>query len=595
MTSAVLSEVMERALGSLRPPPRLDLSDWIETHLQLPEGVSAQPGPVRLWPFQHEIADAIGDPAVERVTLVKPVRVGFTTLLTGAVGSYIANDPAPILCLLPTDDDARGYVVSDIEPIFEATPALHGVLTDDVGEIRRNTLTHRRFPGGSLKVLAARAPRNLRKHTARVLFVDEADAMEVGAEGSPILLAERRTLSYPNRKIVIGSTPIFEETSHVLRSYATSDARVFEVPCPECGAFHEIQWADIHWPENEPAKAYYVCPRCGSCVDERQKLAMVERGRWRATRPEMSGHAGFRLNALVSLLPNASWGRLASEFVADKDDPAQLQTFVNTILAEGWREDGEEVDEAQLAARAEPFGLNAIPTEVLLITAGIDVQDDRLEITFIGWTREDVFLVLGHEVIWGAPSEDETWADLDAALSTKWSHPLGGKIGVSAAVVDSGDGDWTETVYRYCFPRAARRVLAGKGVFGNRPIVAQSKSKVRGGRLWIVGVDVIKSWLFARLQNERLCRFSDDLEPVFFEQLSSERRVVRYSRGQPTRRFERKPGARAEALDCTTYAIAARNVLPSNFDALEQSLRGQTPPARRREIYRSKFVHGDRN
>jgi phage terminase large subunit GpA-like protein len=173
---ATVADVRARALASLIPPPRLMLSTWIERELVLPEGVSALPGAVRLWPWQREIADAISDPEIERVTLVKGVRLGFTTLLTSAIGSYVANEPAPILALLPTDSDARDYMVSDVEPIFAGTPALHGVLGDDGDENGRNTLLHRRFPGGSLKAVAAKAPRNLRRHTARILLVDEADA-----------------------------------------------------------------------------------------------------------------------------------------------------------------------------------------------------------------------------------------------------------------------------------------------------------------------------------------------------------------------------------------------------------------------------------
>ena len=171
-----IAEIRARALRSLLPPPRLRLSEWIEANIRLPEGVSALPGRVRLWPYQREIADAISDAEVERVTLVKPVRVGFTTLLTGAIGSFVANEPAPILALLPTESDARDYIVSDIEPIFSATPALRGLVGDDADESGRNTLLHRRFPGGSLKIVAAKAPRNLRRHTVRILLVDEADA-----------------------------------------------------------------------------------------------------------------------------------------------------------------------------------------------------------------------------------------------------------------------------------------------------------------------------------------------------------------------------------------------------------------------------------
>lgn len=508
------------------------------------------------------------------MTLVKPVRVGFTTMLTGALASYCSNDPAPILALLPTEADCRDYMVSDVEPIFGASPVLNNLLSGDLEEGGRNTILSRRFPGGSLKVVAAKAPRNLRRHNVRVLFIDEADGMEATAEGSPILLAERRTLSFADRKIVMGSTPVFEETSHVLRAYAQSDGRIFEVPCPECGDFHEIAWKDIHWKEGEPERAHWCCPGCGSVVEERRKPAMVAAGRWRATRPDIKGHAGFRLNALVSLLPNASWGRLAREFLTVKNDPSTLQTFVNTILAQGWREEGEELDDAELSTRAEPFGLVAnektgctgIPAEVKVITAGVDVQrKDRLEVTFVGWDEDGNAYVLGHTIVWGMWDDDTTWAELDTVLTTRWDHPLGGKIGIDATCIDSSDGVTMETVYRYAFPRFRRKVLAIKGDEGKRPWIKMSSAKVKGGHLFIVGVDGIKGAIISRLQRSNMIRFSKNLPADWYEQLASERVIVRYNRGQPQRRFERIKGRRAEALDCTVYAFAARQVVNVNW------------------------------
>ncbi|MDY7096755.1 MAG: phage terminase large subunit family protein [Pseudomonadota bacterium] len=561
-----------QALLALKPPPRLPLSQWIERNLRLPDDVSALPGDVRLWSFQREIADAMSDPEIERVTLVKSVRVGLSTLLTATVGSFAANEPSPILLLLPTEADCRDYVVSDLEPIFEATPALAGLLSGD--EAGRNTLLSRRFPGGSLKIIAAKAPRNLRRHNARILLIDEADGMEPGAEGSPVLLAERRTLSFANRKIIMGSTPTLEATSNVLRAYAVSDQRVFEVPCPECGSHVEIQWAHIEWEPDQPETAAFRCPVCSELISERHKPAMIEAGAWKATNPEVSGHAGFRINALVSPHANAAWSKLAAEFLAAKGSPDTLQTFVNTILAEGWRESADEADEAELQARAEPWGLDDMPEDVLVVTAGVDVQDDRLETTLIGWSR-DAALILGHVVIWGSPGDDSTWAELDDLLRTTWPHPRGGTLRLDAAVVDSGDGGWTERVYSFCRPRFNRKVMAGKGVAGTRPPIAQSQSK--GVKLFLVGVDGLKSQILTRLSRGRTIRFSDRLETAWYEQLASERRVVRYVRGQPVRRFERKPGMRAEALDCVVYGFAARHLVTANLDRREEEL--STPAA----------------
>lgn len=205
----------------------------------------------------------------------------------------------------------------------------------------------------------------------------------------------------------------------------------------------------------------------------------------------MRDHAGFLINALVSPLPKASWRVLVTEFLAAKDDPDTLKTFVNETLAEAWVGDAPDLDENKLMQTAEPFGVNAIPPDVLFLTAGVDVQDDRLEPTLVGWSRTQAF-VLSHDVLWGSPDDDATWQQLDEFARQQWAHPLGGKLRLDAMAVDSGDGDWTDAVYRYCFPRAGRRVFAIKGVGGSRPAFQASPTKVKGGRLFIVGVDGLR-------------------------------------------------------------------------------------------------------
>ncbi|PHR23274.1 MAG: terminase [Hoeflea sp.] len=572
MVSDVLEAVRLRARRAMVPPPRLALSEWIEREIRLPSDVSALPGSIRLYPFQRGMADAMSDPSIQRVTVVKSARIGYTTLLVGLLGSHIANEPAPVLFVLPTEDDCRNFVVSNVEPTFEASPCLAGSLSKDQGD-NRNTLLSRRFPGGSLKVVAAKAPRNLRAHNTRILIIDEADAMAMTPEGPPILIAERRTMQFPDRKIVVGSTPIYEETSQVLSAYERSDKRIFEVPCPECGDHHEIRWRDIHWPEGKPEEAHWACPSCGGIVDDRGKHTMVAKGRWRATAPSVKRHAGFRINALVSPMENAAWGVLAQEFLDAKDDPTLLQTFVNLVLGEGWREEGGELDDAELASRAEPFSLDDLPPDVLAITAGVDVQRDRLEVTFVGWGRDGVAYVLGHMVIWGLPDADATWTELDSVLKMRFAHPFGGKLAIDAVALDSGDGETMEDVYAFCFPRASRKVLAIKGVEGNRPWIEKSKQKIRGGALWIVGVDGIKSHLTARLSRSNSIRFSHSLPPVWFEQLAGERVVLKYTRGRARRRFEEIPGRRHEALDCVVYAFAVRQILNVNWDQRADDLR----------------------
>ena len=582
-----LDRITRNALATLVPPPRLRLSEWIESELRLPAGVSAIPGPVRLWPFQRAIADSIGDPGVERVTVVKSVRVGYSTLLSAAIGSFIANEPSPILLLMPTESDCRDVVVSDLEPIFDATPALRGVLSAEADETGRNTLLARRFPGGSLKIVPSRAPRNLRRHNVRILLCDEVDGMENTAEGDPLLLAERRTLSFPNRKIVTGSTPVFDD-GHVLTAYAQSDMRAYEVPCPHCGTFSEVMWKDIVWPEDQPHKAEWRCPSCSKAVPERLKVDMVANGDWRATRPEITDHHGYRLNALISPHHNARWGVLAQEFIAAKGNPSRLQGFANTILAEGWRDGGDELSEDGLRSRTEPFGLKAIPPEVLVITVGIDMQDDRAEYVVAGHGRDELF-VLASGAIFGRYDAHDLWAEVDDLLKTMWPHPLGAHIGVSAALIDEGDGEHQPHVRAFVRPRFGRRVAASKGMAGfSRPPL--QRSNVSGAPVFIAGADAIKNSIFNRLSAGNSIRFSDDLEARFFEELVSERRVVRYSRGQPTRAFERIPGRRAESLDALVYAIAARSLVSMDLDRREKELSSPAMPARPPSVVRSAWL-----
>ena len=347
-------------------------------------------------------------------------------MLTAAVAYHVVEDPCSVLVLLPTQDDCRDYVVSDVERLFEASPKLRKRLSGPKAggdRINRNTLTHRLFKGGDLKVVAGKAPRNLRRHTARILFVDEADAIEASAEGDPITLAERRTLSFANRKIVTGGTPLDESTSAITRLYGQSDQRVWEMPCPSCDGFAEIAWEAIEWPEGEPERAAWRCPSCEALVEERHKAQMAERGRWRAENSGSVGHAGFRINALASLLANASWGKLAAEFLRVKHDPATLRVFVNTALGRPWREQGDELDESTLVGGAEDFSLDAVPAEVAFLTMGVDVQGDRLECTVIGHARDGAAYVLAHEVLWGAPADEETWGELDKLLRRRFRHP----------------------------------------------------------------------------------------------------------------------------------------------------------------------------
>lgn len=576
--------VRRNALRAFAPPPNVPLAEWIESSVYIPASASALPGRMELWPFQRGWCEAIEDPEIERITIQKGARIGYTQWLSATLAHFVANAPAPIIALQPTADDARDYSV-ELESLFEASPALRGLLSDDADESGRSTMLARRFPGGSLKFLAAKSPRNLRRHTTRFLAMDEIDGYEVTQEGDPIKLAEMRTLTFRDRKILAGSTPIFD-FGPITRLYGESDQRVFEVLCPECGGFHEIEWAQITWPEGEPDKAAWTCPGCGCVIEERHKPAMIAQGRWRATAPEVKGHAGFRINCLVSPHANARWGKLAAEFLQAKRSPETLQPFTNTILGQPWKTEGEDLDEHELFRRRESFGLDRLPPEVLWLTAGVDCQDDRIELVILGHGETDWF-ILDHRVFYGPIDGEAVWQDLDSLLRETWQHPNGGTLRIDACAADSSDGGHLEHVMAFCRPRFGRRVVPIKGVAGfSRPLLQKSGNQ----HLWLVGSDAAKSQLFARVTRNQGIRFGHTLAPIFFEQFASERRIVRYVRGKPEARFERIKGKRAETLDAAVYALAARQLIGQRLDLRQAELASAAAPKKAPAVIRSKWL-----
>jgi phage terminase large subunit GpA-like protein len=583
-----LNAIRAEALSLLRPPERLPLSAWIERTLFLPPGLAATPGRLRLWAFQRDIADAMADPALERVTVLKAARTGYSTLLAGALAHYVRTDPTSVLCVLPTEGDVRSFITTQVEPVFDASPPLRGLLAVDRTAASRDTLAFRRFSGGSLRAVAARSPRNLRAHTARIIVEDESDAFEVTAEGDPHLLAERRSMSFGNRKLIRGSTPTTSTGSFIAAEYERSDKRIFEVPCPSCGDFHEITWAAIRWPEDRPEEAAWCCPSCGVLHGEERKPAMVAAGRWRATAPHVRGHAGFRISALAAPHPAAAWPKLAVEFLDAKKTPDRLRTFVNTLLAETWDDADTEgaLDPLGLAPMAAPISLGVIPADVLFLCSGADVQGDRIEVTTQGFTAEDAWLVLDHRIFAGDPLRDAVWHDLADFLREMYRREDGASIGRSMTAIDAGDGNMQDRVALFCRSRPAMAAI--KGVPGARPLVTRSESK--RVRLWLVGVDSAKARIHDRLTRQQAFQYSDALPLEWLLQLTAERRVVRYSRGQPTTQWARLPGRMAEGLDCAVYALAARALVATAPARRDAELKGEALPATLPAVIRSKWL-----
>src|ERR1700730_1107207 len=498
---------------------------------------------------------------------------------------------------MPTDDDARGISVDWVEPLFRSNRTLRGLMR--FGRLDgRNTLTRKSLAGGgSLKILSARALRNLSRHDCRLLLCDEVDRYEVTTEGDALDLAERRTMAEPNRKIIIGCTRTAEDISVVAARFGEDTQEIFEIPCVECGTYHAPEWSNIEWENHDPVTVKYMCPHCKALIDERNKPAMVYAGKWRALKPEVTSHRSCKINALVSLLPNASWATLVKEYYdATRGGPSRMQVFENTVLGKPWRTTINRVDASLLADRAEPWGLPTsghgmiVPEDVMVITAGVDTQDDRVECVLIGFPVHGAPCILGHVVFAGNTLEDGVWKTQDAFLKTKWRHPNGWMIGIDGTAIDSGGREGrTQKVYDFCYPRMSRYIFAIKGLPGPRKIWTKLTSVKGDMRAFGVAVDVLKTEVLDRLANEpfnedgsenpQAFRLSDQLSDEFLEQVTNETRRVRFVQNRPVIEFQpKRAGAPTEGLDCTVYALAVRQS-PSvrSIDLRERASRKPQP------------------
>jgi phage terminase large subunit GpA-like protein len=583
---ATVDELIRDVAAAWRPPKRMTLSEWSDNHAFLSAESSAQEGRWRTLPYQRGMMDAMTDPAVEQIVVIKSARVGYTKMLNNLIGYHIHQDPCAIMVVQPTIEDAEGYSKEEIAPMLRDTPALRGLVAEAKSKDSNNTILSKSFPGGTLSLVGANSPRGFRRVSRRVVLFDEVDGYppSAGAEGDQIKLGIRRSEYFWNRKIVAGSTPTIKGASRVEGMFEDTDQRRYFVPCPHCGEHQHLKWSGITWPKGKPEEAYYVCEHNGCIIEHSQKYDMIEAGEWRPTKEASKpGLVGFHIWAAYSYSPNASWGQLASEFVEAKGDPLKLKTFINTVLGETFEVQGERVSDHELAQRAEDYGTDPLPEGVVLLTAGTDVQADRLVSELVGWGSGEETWSIDFVETYGNPDLDDVWRIHDASvLNRVFSRPDGVQLRVARCCVDSG-GSSTAAVYEQVKARQAGGVLlAIKGMAGEgRPIIGNpTRTNLAKIPLFPVGTFAAKDLVMGRLKitepGPGYCHLPKRYRPGFFEELTAEEVRTKHSKGFATREFV-KIRARNEALDCRVYATAAFASLNIRIDELVEAMNSVQP------------------
>ena len=619
---ALRDAVSSARARNLRPPPKLGLTAWAERYAVLSKETSAQTGRYRPYGYQRGIMDAITDPTITQVTVMKSARVGYTRILDNAIGYYLHQDPSPILVVQPRGEDAEDYSKTEIAPMLRDTPVLAAICPVSKAKDTAQTILQKSFlNGSSLRLVGANSPGGFRRITVRAVLLDEVDGYPVGgagSEGDQVALAWKRAESFWNRKLVLGSTPTIKGISRIEKEIEKSDCREYHVPCPHCGHRQVLRWggkdADfgIKWSKNEageglPETTYYLCNSGnGCCIDWSDLPAMDAAGEWIATRPS-KGHAGFRLWTGMSLMVNAAWPLLVAEWLKVKSDPLQRQTFVNLVLGEPYEDRGDlALSEHALAARGETWDAQ-VPSGVGLLTAGVDTQDGRFEIEVTGWGMNEESWSIEHDVIDGDPNDPATTAQLQAYLSRTWYRADGRPFTIMAVCIDSG-GHKTQAVYDFSLKNLQKRWWAIKGesaragernpVWPTKRPTSRSKQSFRP---IILGVNAAKDRIRANLAlpppkeigapMPGYCHFPAARDLNYFSQLVSESLITVSIGGKKARIWRQMPGRANEALDLRVYAYAAlcglqhfglqlnRRVAEVSLPYVQQAASDETRPA----------------
>lgn len=595
MTTALRSPVLRGWSEGVRPDPVLTVSEWADAHRLLPRKSSAEPGPWRTerTPYLREIMDCMSTYSpIEEAVFMKCAQVGGSECLLNAAGYVIDHAPGPMIIVQPTVELAKRFSKQRVEPLISDTPRLDGKVLPARSRDSGNTVLSKEFPSGVLVLTGANSAVGLRSMPAQYAYLDEIDGYprDVDNEGSPEELVEARQRTFSRKKRMKVSTPTIAGRSAIEEAYHASDQRRYHVPCPDCGEFQPLEFKQLKWKEPDvPARqAYYECRACFHRIPHHTKTRLLASGMWVPENPAASGKIrGYHLNALYAPIGWMSWGDIAEKFVKVYRDPDKYRVFVNTVLGETWKETGEAPAWEGLYNRREQYTIGTVPWGPVFLTAGVDVQKDRLVVEIVGWARGKVSWSINAYEIAGDTSDLDKgpWSKLDELLERPFKHASGAEMPIRMLAVDSGYN--TQTVYSWARKYPWNRVIAVKGqghggVLVGSPtaveVTDRGKKLKRGARVWPVAVNIAKSELYGWLRLEQpvdvddpsgYCHFPQYANE-YFQQLTSEQLVAHKTRkGYVRLEWELIPGRVNHGLDARVYArcAAALAGLDRNRDA----------------------------
>ena len=581
MAYADVAQIMAEVFGERE---RLGFIGWAERHYELPPD-SAIRGKFRLAraPYLRRPMECLEDPRVKQVVVAKGSQLFFTTVASAWKGWTIDEDPASMICVWPSEYLLKRYVITRINPMLEDCDPLARIFTRSGLRDSDDSMKYKGFPGGGISFVSGRSAGQLKSMTAQRMHVSELDELEpdVKGQGDPLDQARRAMRTHPRSKEYLECTPTIAGRSRVWQELELSSWNDYHVPCPKCNRLQVMRWREgQETGDNEGAGKYhflyeldsagrvvpgstrYVCIFCEEKIEHSWKRAMVSEGDWIARYPDRIAYQGFHLSALYSLAESYDWDFCAQSWVNGLKDPAKRKVCIQTILGLPYEEKALTTDVKGLQARAEEYGVE-VPDGVVLLTASVDVQEDRLEVLVVGFGAGLEWWVIAWDRIEGDPAKKATWDDLADYLNRDWTDADGVCYGPAAIAIDAGYQ--SEHVKRFCARFTTKDGVRPIHVIGRsgraRPLMEKPGADVNKRRRtkkpsWILGTDTMNDLVFAKLRVELpgpdFLHFPSDpgrLDPAFYDQVLSEQIETVNVRGVPVRKYICPPGRRNEGLD----------------------------------------------
>lgn len=444
----LVTPYQKEALRYLRPPEDINVSEWAAKYRMLESKTASVSGP---WmndktPYLVGIMDELRNYETEEIDFIKPSQVGGTEVILNCIGYIVQQDPSPTMVVYPIDTLGKSVSTNRIEPMLLASPTLKNLYHKE-----ESSVMELQFDGMYLSLVGSNSPASLASKAIRFLFLDEVDKYPGASkkEANPIKLATERTKTFHNRKIFMTSTPTLR-TGPIWKALESADeVRHYFVPCPHCGKFIELKWAQMKFPGDKSlsnadraAKCYYVCQKCGGIITDRHKPQMLREGQWRAveSKTQLVKKVAFWMNTLYS--PFVRFSEVVNEFLDSKDDPEKLQNFVNSWLAEPWEDTKLKTSADLVLERQTDLPEYMVPTWAKLLTGGVDVQENCLYWTIRAWGDFITSQNIAH-------GQAFSFAEVEQVMNLQYPRQDGGPpMAVDLALIDSGHD--SDSVYDFC-------------------------------------------------------------------------------------------------------------------------------------------------